>query len=213
MLLQFPHLTLPQVATWLNLVDDLGPLPPVIAKAMSTSSIAIETDVLNLTTVAEGLHSRIFPARKRMSQDEAARLRKLVRDAVKDESDEHKATIRDATGHLTELSYKQRLLGLAEEASRAAPNIVGDAGKWASIVRDCRNDYAHRSAGFLDRKSIDKYLGVILSLRWILTVVLLLQTGIAPELLAKRLDQDQAYQFFLVQTRELLPEAYPKVDK
>lgn len=209
MLVPLSDLTLPQVATWLNIVERLGPLPPVVAKSFTASSLNVETELLNLTTVAEGLHSRIFADRERISGSEASRLRALVKGALADESSQYRDLILGSLRHLTEPSYKARLVDLVDEAARGMPNLVGNTLRWARDVGECRNDYAHRRAGFLGKQEIDKYVGIILSLRWVLAGVLLLQTGIAPDVLAARIAQDQSYQFFLGQMQEYLPDAYP----
>jgi hypothetical protein len=54
---------------------------------------------------------------------------------------------------------------------------------------------------------------VMLSLRWLLTGVLLLQTGITPAALGNRIASHQPYQLFLAQARTWLPAVYVAADK
>jgi len=59
-LLGHTDLTLQNLATWFDRAELLGPLPPVVAEAL-TGPVALESRVLELTTVAEGLHRRLYP--------------------------------------------------------------------------------------------------------------------------------------------------------
>lgn len=88
------------------------------------------------------------------------------------------------------------------------PGVVGDVPRWAKHVDELRNSYAHRRAGFIKKESINEYLGVVLSLRWVLTGILLLQTGVAPEVLANRFMQDAGYVTCLRQIERYLPDVY-----
>jgi hypothetical protein len=65
-LLPLTALGLERLGTWLAAVDDLGPLPPVVAAAVGDPHGTLETQLLELTTVAEGLHRR--DARRRLGE-------------------------------------------------------------------------------------------------------------------------------------------------
>jgi hypothetical protein len=60
-LLQPPDISLHHVAAWLNKVEQLGPLPAVVADMAHADSISVDTQVLLLATVAEGMHRRLYP--------------------------------------------------------------------------------------------------------------------------------------------------------
>lgn len=58
------------------------------------------------------------------------------------------------------------------------------------------------------RPGQNEWLTVAASLRWLLTGVLLLQTGLAPDALGRRLEQHEPYQLFRQQARSWLPAVY-----
>lgn len=64
-LLQPEDLVIKNIATWLDQVDVLGPLPPGVADLVHGETISVESQVLQLTSVAEGLHRVLHPRQKR----------------------------------------------------------------------------------------------------------------------------------------------------
>jgi len=112
-------------------------------------------------------------------------------------------------GHLDEPSYRERLLAMAEAVREAVPGVTGDADRWASKIVKARNTFAHRPPQPPpDAARVDEWLTVAASLRWLLTGVLLLQTGLAPDALGRRLEQHEPYQLFRHQARSWLPAVY-----
>ncbi len=215
MLLPLAALGLPGVAAWLARVEALGPLPPVVAAAAAGQLGRIETSVLELATVAEGLARRLWPDVVRMSGDEATRARELAAAAFEQQPAELAEVVGAALGYLEELSYPQRLLQLAELVEGIAPGVLGRRtvegrpSRWKALVCGARNEFAHRLQGvWLDDDRIDRYLTVTGSLRWLLTAVLLLETGLPAELLATQFGQHQPYLFFLRQAKEWQPQVY-----
>ena len=175
----------------------------------------IETSVLELTTVAEGLARRLWPDAVRMSGDEATRARELAAAAFEQQPAELAEVVGAALGYLEELSYPQRLLQLAELVEGIAPGVLGRRtvegrpSRWKALVCGARNEFAHRLQGvWLDDDRIDRYLTVTGSLRWLLTAVLLLETGLPAALLATQFGQHQPYLFFLRQAKEWQPQVY-----
>ena len=57
-------------------------------------------------------------------------------------------------------------------------------------------------------ETADESIAVFLSLQWLLTGMLLLQTGISPGQLGSRLTRHEPYQLFLDQVRAWLPAVY-----
>jgi len=215
MLLPLAVLGLPGVAAWLDRVETLGPLPPVVAAAVAGPSRTVETGVLDLTTAAEGLARRLWPDWNRLTEKEAAAALETAVDAVAEQGDEVVDTVRAALEHLREPSYPKRLLRLAERADDVVPKVVGRRteegrpSRWKNAVVSARNDFAHRlNRGWLDEERLDQYLAVIGSLRWLLTAVLLLETGLPADTLADRFAQHQRYLLFLRQAREWHPDVY-----
>lgn len=208
MMVMLADVTLDGVGSWLDKVETLGPLPPVVANAASATNLRIETSLLELTTVAEGLHSRLFPDDRRMDTATAERIKGKVIAALQEEESPNRQAVSGMLRFLEDPSYPKRLRRLAQEVATAVPGITGNTKKWVEQVNDCRNEFAHRRAGFISNDALDKYYGVIVSLRWVLAGMLLLQTGIDPNVLAARVSDDQSFSYFLRQAADYLPDVY-----
>lgn len=203
------HIGLPGVAHWLDKVEALGPLPPVVARfSAKQKSTVLETELLEMTTVAEGLHSRLFPDEVRVSAAEAARIQTKVMAALSDEGQHIQQILSGMMTHLEEPGYGRRLKQLAGLVKDSVPGIVGRTNKWAEAVSNARNKYAHRTGGFLQESDIDSLWTVLESLRWLLRCVCLLQAGVLDEHLAKRLPELSGYRLYLERAATRLPKVY-----
>jgi hypothetical protein len=201
-------ITLDGVSRWLDGAQQRGPLPPVVARTVDAPTIYTETFLLELTTIAEGLHSRLFPDERRADLDTADRIKKKIAEALADEDRPNQQAVSGLVQFFGELSYTKRLAQLAQEVQVALPGVTGNTKKWISTVSECRNYFAHRRTGFSSQADRDKYLGVIQSLRWVLVGVLLLQTGIDPNHLAEKVEQYRPFTYFLSQAAIFLPDVY-----
>jgi len=201
MLLPLQALGLTAVAAWLDRVEDLGPLPPVVAAAVAKPPLTLETGLLELATVAEGLARRLWPEWNRFSRDEVGRAQPGVDEpdevdrarpsalaAVAEHGETMSAAVKGALEHLHEPSYPQRLEKRAQYAGDAVPGVLGRLteqgrpSRWKEAVVGARIDFAHRiDQGWLNEASVDRYLALYNSLRWLLTGVLLLETGLEPK--------------------------------
>lgn len=215
MLLPRAVLGLEAVAAWLDHVEVLGPLPPVVAASAAGRQQLLETRVLELTTIAESLARRLWPGARRLTEDQAQAARSAAAAAVADQEKEVVDAVTAALTHVEELSYPKRLLQLAEDAGQVVPDAVGrrnehgQPSRWKKVVFQARNDFAHGlNPGWVSEGGVERYLAVVYSLRWLLTAVLLLRTGVPPETLRARLQAHQPYQLFLEQARHWLPEVY-----
>src|SRR6202044_1619135 len=113
-------------ATWLNQVKALGPLPSAVADLTGLSTISLESQVLQLTTAAEGLHRTLFPEDRRIGDDDTAdAIRRRAGDAVKELHPKAKEYVSGLLGFVAEPGYKARLKKLAEEVSTSIPGVTG----------------------------------------------------------------------------------------
>lgn len=209
LLLPFSEIGMDGVASWLNRVDRLGPLPAIVADAATGSGRAIEAQVLELTTVAEGFHRRLFEGQPQVDPGTAAQARKTATEAVAPLGHQVQQAVREALGHLGEPSYRQRLRALAEAAAAAVPGVAGQVDDWVGTVVRARNSFAHLlPQAPPDASRVGEWLTVIHSLRWMFTGLLLLQTDVAPEVIRARLELHQPYQLFRQQAQSWLPEVY-----
>ncbi|MDQ3405253.1 MAG: hypothetical protein M3548_17985 [Actinomycetota bacterium] len=198
------------VASWLDQVDRLGPLPPVVAHfSAHQRTTRLETAVLELTTVAEGLHARLFPDTRRLGEQDCDLAKKHVREAVKDLNPNIGEILRSMLTHLAEPGYTTRLRELAAAVEPAAPGICGKTNRWAAAVSTARNSYAHRTAGMIEEEDWGALLTVIESLAWLMRCLLLLNAGLSEETLRQRLRHNSSYLLFLNRAAHNLPNAYP----
>lgn len=206
-----PHgiLTIENVATWLSRSDTLGPLPPVVADSVAGNQHMLETELLELATVAEGLHRRLNPDSTAMTATAAESARGLAVGAVASMGEEVQRTVAAALQHISDLSFPRRLVMLAELAETAAPGITGRTNRWKRAVADSRNAFAHRlQPGFLQDEDLNQYMAVMTSLGWVLRIVLLLQTGIDPATLANQVNAHEPFRLFRQQAAHWLPTVY-----
>jgi ApeA N-terminal domain 1 len=197
------------VATWLDSTSHLGPLPSVVARVASSQDDTVEAQLLELTTVAEGLHRLLLPEGKRMTKQQASEARGKALEAVKDLDNDVRDAVQAALNHLTDQSYPRRLLDLAGHVEPAVPGVTGNTTEWKKRVTSARNDFAHKfEHGFLDEATAEESVAILLSLQWVLTGMLLLQTGISSATLGSRLANHEPYQLFLAQARTWLPAVY-----
>lgn len=207
-LLPLHLLGLERLATWLGAVERLGPLPTVVARATAKAGGTLETQLLELTTITEGLHRRVFSDSRRLSEEQEEAARRAVSTAIAGLDDEAQTAVKGAMQHIGEPSFSQRLVELAGCVEPAVPGVTGQTHRWKRCVTDVRNEFGHRFRGFLQTARIDELAAVRESLRWLLTGLLLLQTGLPPAELATRLKDHQPYVFFLLQARNRLPGVF-----
>jgi len=198
------------LATWLDRAQVLGPLPAGIASVWETD-MAVETQVLILTTIAEGLHRALHPEVLRFTPEYGKTIQTVATEAVREiDSDAADAV----SGHLAqvhEVGYGTRLRDFAGRAEELVPGITGDPKGWKNLVYATRNKYAHQpSTEWLEEADIDRVLTVTQSLRWVLRLILLDQAGLDPGLIAERFQVSQSYSFFLSDAAEWQPRIYPK---
>lgn len=141
-----------------------------------------------------------------MTSDQAKQARRSARKAVEHLGKDVADAVSSALQYLADLSYPRRLLELAEYGEPAVPGVTGRTSEWKKSVAEARNDFAHKlDRGFLDEATSNRYLAVLLSVRWLLTGVPLRQTGINPATLSARIASHEPYQLFQAQARTWLP--------
>ncbi|MCZ2847459.1 HEPN domain-containing protein [Modestobacter sp. VKM Ac-2978] len=194
---------------FLDTYEQVGPAAAVVAGLLPRGSNPnIETQVAELTTVAEGVHRTLFPEDVRMGEEDAERLHALVAAAIAQEDDRLQQIVNGSVSRLEEANYKQRLKRLVSETTEALPGVCGKDNRWVSSVYNARNSFAHRTQGFLEENLIDEFYAVSQSLRWVLMGLLLLRSGVSAETLAARAQQNQQYQLFQDHMRSSLPSVY-----
>jgi hypothetical protein len=198
------------LATWLDRAHLLGPLPAGVASLWETN-LAVETQVLILTTIAEGLHRALRPEVLRFTPERGKTIQTVATAAVRELDAEAATAVHSYLEHVYEVGYGTRLRDLAGRAEELVPGITGHSTQWKNLVYATRNKYAHQpSTEWLEEADIDRVLTVTQSLRWVLRLLLLDQAGLDPGLIAERFQVSQSYSFFLSDAAEWQPRIYPK---
>jgi hypothetical protein len=198
------------LATWLDRAYVLGPLPAGVASVWETN-MAVETQVLILTTVAEGLHRALHPETLRFTHEQGKTIQTAATEAVREIAADAADAVSGYLAHVHEVGYGTRLQDFAGRAEELVPGITGDPKRWKSLVYGARNKYAHQpSTDWLEETSIDRVLTVTQSLSWVLRLILLDQAGLDPGLIADRFQRSQSYGFFLSDVAGWQPHIYPK---
>ena len=197
------------LATWLDQAHVLGPLPAGIASLWETD-MAVETQVLILTTIAEGLHRALHPETLRFTHEQGKTIQTAATEAVREIDADAAKAVHGYLEHVHEVGYGTRLRDLAARAEELVPGITGDPTRWKNLVYATRNKYAHQpSTEWLEQTNIDRVLTVTQSLSWVLRLLLLDQAGLDPGLIAERFQVSQSYSFFLSDAAEWQPRIYP----
>jgi hypothetical protein len=197
------------IAHWLDRADTLGSLPAAVASLFG-DSLPIETQVLILTTIAEGLHRALHPDRTRFTPEHGKDVQNVATAAVRKFDAGAADAVKGFLSHVHELGYGTRLMQLAASAEELVPGITGNTKRWKNIVYDTRNEYAHKpSTQWMSEADIDRILTVTQSLQWVLRLLFLDQAGLKSELLTASFRSSQRYRYFLKGVAEWQPGIYP----
>jgi len=223
-LLSTSHLSSERFVRWIDLRKRSGALDA--AAIDDFQGVSIQTEVLTLAAVAEGLHRRIFDGRKcvpAISTEDLAETRRAARGAALaclrdlDRSDrnpftaddlaEFKRAMNDSFAFMNELTFRTRMAEIASTAKAAIPDIVTAFADWPKAVKDARNILAHQRA-LPYSESIDQFYDLLIaltySIAWVLRTVLLVEAGIDAPTLQAAYRQWSQYTHHLANTRSLL---------
>lgn len=197
------------LAVWLDRAHVLGSLPAGVASLWETD-LAVETQVLILTTIAEGLHRALHPEALRYTPEIGKTIQTVASNSVRNVAIDAAQAVSSYLSHVHEVGYGTRLQDFAVRAEELVPGITGDPTRWKKLVYETRNKYAHQpSTEWLDEADIDRVLTVAQSLGWVLRLLLLDQAGLDAGLIAHRFRNSQSFGFFLSNAAEWQPHIYP----
>jgi len=204
-----PHdISVAVLAAWLDRVPVLGPLPAGVASLLEVE-LAIETQVLMMTTLAEGIHRALRPEARRFELERGKTIREVATEAVRKIDPEAAGTVQSLLKYVDEMGYGARLKELASRAEELVPGITGNPRLWKKLVYETRNKFAHQhSVEWMEEAGVDRVLTVAFSLSWVLRLLLLDQAGFVPGLIADRFRNSQSYGFFLTDAAEWRPDIY-----
>lgn len=223
-LLDSAHLSADRFAQWIDFRRRSDALDA--AAIDDHRGAAIQTTVLTLAAVAEGLHRRLFDEKKRipaLSKSDlvharrAARTAALARVTDVDRSGraplstsdiaEFKQAMNDSFGFINDQTFRTRMSDLVNVAEGAIPNIVAAFADWPRAVHGVRNTLAHQGTQRHD-ETIDEFYDLVIalsySLAWVLRTVLLIEAGFDSETLQRAYSESSRYTHHIANTRTLL---------
>lgn len=196
-LLDSIHLTADRFVRWIDFRIQSGALDA--AAIDGGHGTTIQTEVLTLAAVAEGLHRRLFDEKRRvpaLSTADVARARRAARDAALgrlrafdrgereslSEADfaEFKRAMNDAFIFLNDVTFETRMAELAGVAQAAVPNVVDEFLDWPKAVKYARNILVHQGTQ-PPGETLDQFHDLLIalgySIAWVLRTVLLVEAG------------------------------------
>jgi ApeA N-terminal domain 1 len=207
LLLSLEDLGAAGLGRWMQGHASLSPIPQIVAGSLAAAGTTVENQLLELAAAAEGLHRRLHPADRRLSegdvQEGLARLEDLPEIAAV-------PILKEALRvYLFEPSYPQRLKALLAGVSDAAPGVAGRQNRWVKQVVNARVGFAHaRVTNTGGEDSALAHLVLARSLRWVLTIRMFLETGVRIDLLARKVADSPAFRNFMRSAQDGLPSVY-----
>lgn len=220
-LLPTKHLTPGRFARWIDLRTVSDGLDAAVVDELN--GVAIQTQVLALSAVAEGLHRKLFSDSARakrvpaISKEICTQACNAARDAAvaavagdqftNDERAEFGQAVTEALAHVNERTFRSRMQELVGVAERAVPGITESFKNWPDAVVHARNTLAHRATHSLGDEfeaSLELLIAVEYSLRWVLRTVLLHRAGIDSAAIQNGYKESSAYRYHLANVRQHL---------
>lgn len=181
------------VGRWLNLAKRTSPVPQILAAAYSGEFATVEAEALYLCTAAETLHRRLKPDERRWTAEAVEEgLSGLAGATMPDEV--RQALKQALSQYLFEPSFPMRIEALATRVAAVLPGCVGRVNRWKRAVTDQRNALAHGLPPPGSGIDLTKMHAISRSLRWVLTVYLLLEAGAPAEQVAESTQANERYE-------------------
>lgn len=197
------------VSGWLGMANRLSPTPQILAGSISQAAgTYLELDTLSLCTAAEGLDRRMRPDARQLSENDTLTTLSLLEDEqFPQKAREILRTAMDI--YLWAPSFPMRMESLANSIDGVAPEAVGKINKWKRTVATVRNESAHSlDAGTVASDYWGKMYTINRSLRWVLTAVLLRESGCGDDVLRAGFSRSRKYEIFYRNAQRLVPEVY-----
>ncbi|UQX10661.1 HEPN domain-containing protein [Candidatus Mycobacterium methanotrophicum] len=197
------------IGRWLELSQRVSPVPQILAASCAGEFQTVETEALSLCTAAENLHRRLYPDVRRWTAETVDEATAGLKDA--DIPDEVRQALTQAIGqYLYEPSFPIRIETLASRAAEAVPECVGRINRWKRAVTDQRNTLAHGLRSEEENPDLAEMHYITRSLRWVLTVCLLLEAGVPSERLADAVRANSRFERDARNWRSIWPKVFEK---
>ena len=189
-LLPRKELTVERFAEWITLNDKLDGLAWAVARPVKAP---LQTQVLVVTSLVEGLHRRLPYEQSRFPGVEKPALRRVL-EAARDAAGPHaeaegldREAATDAIIFLKEVSFRDRATEVVTEVCGAVPEIRESVADLPSRLTKARNEMAHHIRPDEKKDSLEiryrRWSVVVNVTLWLLRGLLLLHAGIEPHVL------------------------------
>lgn len=180
------------IGRWLDLAKRTSPVPQILAAAYAGEFTTVDSEALSLCAAAETLHRRLYPDARRWTAETVTAGESGL--ATADLPEEVRQALRQAVGQfMFEPSFPMRIAALGERVGAVLPGCVGRVNLWKREVTNQRNILAH---GLPDEDcsfDVTRMHYITQSLRWVLTLYLLLEAGAPADELATITDNNRRY--------------------
>lgn len=219
-LLDTDHLTAAKFAHWIDFRARTDGLDAAALDELD--GVAIQTQVLALAAVAEGLHRRLFDGKRRipgLSNNKIGKMRRAARGAAlpllpdpqfsDGERAEFANAVQDAFASINEQTFRSRMADLLNDARMAIPEIGAAFADWPDAVSAARNILVHQPA-LPPSVTSDQFLELLIalsySISWVLRTNLLNEAGFDPLTLQRAYHDSSAYRHHVTNTRMSLAD-------
>ena len=197
------------IGRWLALAKRTSPVPQILAAAYSGEFATVDAEALNLCTAAETLHRRLHPDQRRWTPETVAEGQSGL--GAAEMPDEVRRVLCQALDqYLFEPSFPMRIEALATRVGTALPTCVGRVNHWKQAVTEQRNNLAHGLPAETGNSDVDveKMHYIMRSLRWVLTLYLMLEAGVPSEQLTHTTEANRRYERDLRNWRRVWPGVF-----
>lgn len=225
------HLTLERAASWIDASEKAEGL--IEALAGLDESLPIETQVITLAAVAEGMHRRFHCDKVAFPELNKAQ-RRAVRKAAKDaataqlaefginDHDRIDPALDGPLAQINDMKFRERMRELAEVARCFDPEIVSDFHDWTKSVAEIRNKFVHQLMDDDDeceqpwnpeesrvekQKFYNLATAVGYSLSWVLKLNLLAHGGFERGLVSSEILQYEPYEYSRAYVASLISDS------
>ena len=218
-LINTSYLTAQRLARWIDFREQADGLDAAALDELQ--GVAIQTQLLALVAVAEGLHRRLFGTDKKrvpgLSNSKIEKMRRVARESAlplmtdpqfsDDDRAEFGNAISESFAHINEQTFRSRMEDLLADSRKSIPELGAAFSDWPNAVSMARNILAHQPALPDDVESgqfLDLLIALNYSMSWVLRTNLLHKAGFDPLTLQQAYRDSSAYGHHLANTRTLL---------
>jgi hypothetical protein len=188
-------LTVERFADWIALNDNLDGLAWPVARPLNGF---LQTQVVEVTSLVEGLHRRLPYPQSRFAADQKPALTRIRAAAVEAATAQAQADggldpalihdlVEQATNHVGDVSFRERASVIVGEVSAAVPEIVESIADLPGRITIARNDIAHHLKLKVKKEPLAdhyaRWMVVTTITPWLLRALLLKHAGIEPDAL------------------------------